>query len=498
MNRSSTTNKFPLAAVLLVLIVAFALRICALWLPHWRGDQGQYLILAMNLSRSGLEGYNLRKAQLGYIDFNADNENRISFSLAKGAEEDKPGTYVTMMKKIGQGYYDEPLHVRAPLLPAILALSHRLFVGSTLLGKPTDVPMFAVISYGPKKLSQVVATWRLWHHQLWAAAVPLGFNLGLIFLTALLAWALFASRRVTVLSAIILASNPLSIWLAHKILTEDAASFMITAAVLAFIGLRHRNRAAAGLLSGAFVGAAVLVNQKTGLILPAIGGFAAICIWREALPVSPSKKIKSIFSKARAVISSAFLWAYPIGFLAISGFWFWRVTQTYGHPLHQPIHAMTEAAGSDVTGWFAAVRTRPHAAILFSFGAIALCPLFVFCWAAWHRTWSGWFVSDDKVAAESKGLALLWVWVAVFFLYFAQLNSIFATGNQEHRYFYPAYPALAILSAFGLNSFTARLKQHFSRQGAWVEGIVVTFILISSAWSCSIAYPKIFADQMLF
>lgn len=485
---SAAPQRFPIAAVLLVLAAALGLRVCALWLPHWRGDQAQYVILAMKLSHAGLGGYNLRAVSMGHLDASPSKENRVEFTAVKPAAGDIPGAYLAMMKSIGQSYYDEPLHVRAPLFPAMLALSHKIFVGSTAFGEKTAAPTFAVLSYGPKTFAHAAASWKIWRHQLWAACVPLAFNLALILLTAVLAWVLFGSRPITVAAAAMLAGNPISIWLAHRILTEDAAAFFVTAAVTAFALLWKRSRAWTGLAAGALAGAAVLVNQRTGLILPAVGIFACLCVWQDAPVRNGSNPLSAFISRAIQTVSNIFFWLFGATFLAVTGFWFWRVIQTYGHPLYQPGQAMHDALSSDVTGWFAAVHSRPHPSVLFSIGAILLCPLFAFSLVSWNRSWSSW--TGRFRDSQSRGLALLWIWVMTFFLCLANLTDLFGTGNQEHRYFYPAYPALAILSAFGIQRFLQN-----RRAGGMISALM---LVAGAAWGAWLAYPKIFSDQMLF
>lgn len=500
MSFGSADRRFPFAAVIFVLLAALGLRTQALWTPHWRGDQAQYIILAMKLSHAGLNGYNLRGVSLGHLDVSPSPEVRIEFNAVKPGPAEAPGSYLELMKSIGQSYYDEPLHVRAPLFPVFLALSHKIFVGASAFGERTSTPTFTVLSYGPHTLSQAAASFAIWRHQLWAALVPLAFNLGLILLTAVLAWSLFGSRWITVLSAAVLAVNPISIWLAHKILTESAAAFFVTASVTAFAVFWPRNRALAGLTCGLLAGVAVLVNQRSGLILPALGGFVALSLWHDAEPSrGAAGRASGCLTWGPFVLRSAFnpfFWLLAAGFLTVTGFWFWKVTQVYGHPLYQPSQKMVDAFGSDSTGWFAAVHSRPHPALLFSFGVMILCPLFGFALPTWSRSWNGIWGRDPEI--KMNGLELLWIWVMTFFLYMAGLTNIFQGGYQEHRYFYPAYPALTILSAVGIDRFYVRLKQIFSRQPAAAQGIVMALVLASAAWGCWQAYAKISADQMLF
>lgn len=495
--KTSCSARFPALVVLMILLAALVIRAQALWLPHWRGDQAQYVILAMKLSHKGLDGYNLRGAAMGHLDASPSKENRIEFNVVRPDPQEGLGAYLMMIKGIGQGYYDEPLHVRAPLLPALLALSHRIWVGSTVFGQPAPAPMFAVLTYGPRTWSNAVASWKIWRYQLWAACIPLGFNLALIWLTAILAWTLFGSRRITIISAAILAGNPLSIWLAHKILTEDTATFFVTSAITVYTLLWKRDRVWAGIGTGVLAGLAVLTNQRTGLILPAIGGFTCICIWQDASVRAGAGWLTAVATRSLRVLSEKFFWAFGIAFITVTSFWFWKVVQTYGHPLYQPAQGMREALSSDVTGWFAAVHSRPHPLILFTLGAAALCPLFVFAVVTWGRAWSG--ITGQLKDSQSRSLALLWIWPAVFILYMANLGNIFSTGSQEHRYFYPAYPALAILAAFGLDRFfEVQSNRRFFHNRSIGSVTIAILLSVGAVWGIKLAYPLVITDQMLF
>lgn len=478
------SKKFPLIWIMVVLAAAFLLRINALWLPHWRGDQAQYVILAMKLDNFGLDGYNLRRAALGNLDVSPDKSRRIEFTAVKPMPEDVSGTYLAMMKSIGQAYYDEPLHVRAPLLPAILAFSHRWVAGA---GEP-----FAVLSYGFKPSVDAMKHWKIWKLQLWAVLVPLIFNLGIVVLTGFLSWSIFKSRRITVYAAALIGTNPLSVWLAHRILTEDPVTFWITAMFLTLTVSRSNPGVLASACAGLFAGLTVLTNQRAGLAAVAACLFILIVFWQDAR--EEKMGLKRCRSFIQRCLTHPFFWVFGSIAAAVTAFWFLKVIQVYGEPLHQPTQGISQANSQDITGWFAAVRGRAHPIILFSLGLSFLCPLFALAYLTWDDL--GRAIRGERDPAI-RGTLMLWVWILVFYLYLADISDFFAVGNKEHRYFYPAYPAIAVLAASGLNRVRQWLADFFGKPGI-ADATVIFLLLANAAWGCYFAYPKIFSDQLLF
>jgi len=117
-------------ACVAILAVWVVLRFYAFWLPHWKGDQGHYISLAMKLDKRGLDGYNLREVDLKFARFtDAPSADFIFPALSSQST----GNLLTVLKAAGQGYYDEPLHMRAPGFAFILLGSHRLFLAGTSL-----------------------------------------------------------------------------------------------------------------------------------------------------------------------------------------------------------------------------------------------------------------------------------------------------------------------------------------------------------------------------
>jgi len=122
--RNSKSHLFAFLLFAVVFCIAIWLRWNAFWMPHWIGDQSHYVALAVKLKTGGLENYNLREIELRTLKKPGDKE--ISLVYPKHSAIGKEGDILKALKIIGQGYYDEPLHMRAPLFPYALLLSHRI------------------------------------------------------------------------------------------------------------------------------------------------------------------------------------------------------------------------------------------------------------------------------------------------------------------------------------------------------------------------------------
>ncbi|MFT5208239.1 MAG: hypothetical protein ACI9CF_002008 [Candidatus Omnitrophota bacterium] len=464
-----------------ILVFAGILRQHTFWLPHWRGDQGQYITLAMKLDALGLKGYNLRESKMQMIP--VQKEPSIVLTVVSHGNLGQPGDLLNILANVNHGYYDEPLHMRAPLFPYVIMWAHRLLaspnqpyvVCSTNLGK-------AVLMLKPPKILQA---------QFWVAIIPFSANLLIIALICLMGWLLFNDKRIGLYASLIMAVNPVSIWLVHRLLSEDVAVVFVTLALLIFKGFNARKHLWVAWISGAIGGLAVLTNQKMGLILCIVFLYCFFCRWEET-GGRKAKGLKSIKPVILATLDPS-MWVFLIGLFSVSGFWFFKVHAMYGDPLHMP--GMGSSNIGDMTGWFTALSNRPHPIILFSLGVIVLCPLFIFAFAMWrqaYRRFAG--TLNDK---ESQTLVYLWLWVLVFFVYLADFGDLFAVGNKEHRYFYPAYPAICLIAAYGINKIRLLLSQK-CRYKQFIEPIFILVILLTTFYTFPPAFDKACSISMLF
>ena len=90
------------AALAGILGWALWIRFEFLWLPHWRGDQHQYIALAMKLEKAGFpKGYNLREVNSGQVRLLVDPP--IDLSVAQYAPGER-GNLLGILSLIGQSY----------------------------------------------------------------------------------------------------------------------------------------------------------------------------------------------------------------------------------------------------------------------------------------------------------------------------------------------------------------------------------------------------------
>jgi hypothetical protein len=101
----------------IILLLAFLVRSATFWLPHWQGDQSQYVTLAMKLSAEGLRGYHLRETEVRIVTLKDPPNFQVIYpTLWKGEK----GDLIRAYGMHGLSFYDMPLFYKAPLLPAMV------------------------------------------------------------------------------------------------------------------------------------------------------------------------------------------------------------------------------------------------------------------------------------------------------------------------------------------------------------------------------------------
>jgi len=442
------------AALLTLASLWLGLRFNTFWSTHWKGDQAQYIVLAMKLNRSGLADYNLRHVLLGRVPIST----RPLLSLSSAAISPDPadvGDLIRTYRYIGQGYYDEPLHVRAPFFPALLELSHKIF-------SVRDA------GYGVclQNENPFTRNARIARVQFWAVIVPLAFNFALMAL--ILFWGTrWFGGRAGWYAAFLFAINPVSLISSQRILADDPLAFLVALSQFFFFRACRTNRLWVFVLSGLIFGAAVLTKQSVLYLTP----IALIFAYASAYSRNRDKPLK-------AFLDPGFL-VYAGMTLAVSAFWFVKVYHVYGNPLHTPGTGMAVSRQADITGWFEALRSRPRPLFFFTFSVIATCPLFGLALVSLRDFHVQVRSFLNRRAADAK-IIFLWLWIIAFFIPSSQIfRFVWSASNQEHRYFYPAYAAIALLAGVVLD----RLRQGLARRagGIWSE-IVVGALLIWNIW----------------
>jgi len=104
------------------------------------------------------------------------------------------------------------------------------------------------------------------------------------------------------------------------------------------------------------------------------------------------------------------------------------------------------------------VNRRPSPVFFFSLGVMALCPLFscaLFTLKKFRQE-----ILEAWHGRPAGSTLFFWTWILVFYILATQPWHVLTVGfNQEHRYFYLAYPPIALLSALVLDRF--RQKNRF-------------------------------------
>ena len=465
--------------ILLVLGIAFWIRSNTFWLPHWRGDQSQYIALAMKLDYLGLEGYNLRRATINFLnpavpDQQSPEGDLVYVTLAEEADE---GGVLKVLKGVGQAYYDEPLHMRAPLFPYVLMWSHRLFAQHH---QPYII--------SKANLGEGVKTKRpklIFKSQFWAVIVPLFFNLCVIVMTYVLGKKLF-NERVGIYAAFLMGTNPVGVVTAQKIWAEDLTLFFLLFSVILFSIFYPKKKMLGIFIAGIMAGGAVLVKQTAGIILVVIG----LYLWLLA-----DRKSGSVPIVLKGTLSKEF-WIYTAGVMLASGFWFIKVFQTYGNPFHLPVSGMMLAQQQDTTGWFREIGMRPHPLIFFSWGVITICPLFALALMTFKKFYRQLKEGVDPKNAD-QWIVFLWIWILMFYFLMGQPWNLFGPNyTQEHRFLYMAYPAIALLSAVVLDQIRGWFCQWIQKPLLW-EIAVIALLLAHAVWTVPIGMKVVFADKAL-
>ncbi len=446
----------------LILIFAFGLRRDAFWLPHWKGDQSHYAALAMKLDKQGLDGYSLREVRLGAKIIPQDP--KIELIFCRPAVPGDEGDILRVLKIVGQGYYDEPLHYRAPLFSYVLMLSHRLFAGHE------EFYANCVSNLGEKVRS--IKPEIVLRAQFWAAVVPIFLNLCVIAMTFWFGWRFFGSR-IGLWAAFLMATNPVSIMLSYRLLVEDLLTFFILLSAGLYLIFWEKKNYWGIFAAGIAAGLAILSKQTAGLFLAAVWMYTYLTLRRK------KSSVANIFDLRFLIFAAA-------AFL-VSGFWFWKVYSILGNPLHTP-GSVNAGFSEDMTGWFRTVSQRPPPVLFFSLGVVFLSPLFAFSFLTLPRTWR-----------EQEGVRLmLWCWILPYFIFATEAWQILElSAGQEHRFFYMAYPALAILAALGMDLVRQVLRRKVTL--AWLPDLAVIVLLFWNAWRGIPQVMKvIYQNNMLF
>lgn len=468
LKRAIVRPSIVVGILVLMLTLAFWVRRQTFWIPHWQGDQSQYVALAMKLDRQGLTGYHLSNVAIRVITMRDPENWKLIYPTLTQNED--VGDILRAYEMGGLTYYDMPLFYKAPLFPMTLMYAHRWLAA--------DHQPYVIVSTNLRREALRIKPEFFFRAQLWAVIVPLVSNLLVILFTYLLARRLFGDRE-GLYAAAIMAFNPIGVVSSNRLLTEDLSGCLSIAAVWCFLGALRRSRWLGAFGAGLLAGLAILAKQSAMLVLPALGLYACAVAVRRVDRSRPGPFFAAVFNPAVVCLIAGAAW--------VSLHWFIKVYQVYGTPFYEP--TAQEILQGDQTGWHEVLNRRPPAAILYTVGLCYLCPPMFVGYLSAIRSWLGRHVASARSAYTWPQL-LLWTWFLAFFVYFAVRGE-----SKEQRYLLPAHPALAILSASMLAGIRERIAP---RLGAlWSEGLVVVFLGLSAWWSVPMALETIFDEKFL-
>lgn len=462
-------------AVLLILMFAFLVRMNTFWLPHWRGDQNQYLSLAMKIDELGFKVYNLRGIAVNqvYLD-----ENRTISLVCPVLMEDinAKGAILSSLEKTNVFYYDQPLFHKPPGLCCALIISHKIFAKKN---QPYSV---VLTNLGP--LVRTIKPRIFLDAQFYAAIVPLFFSIGLVLCTFFLGKILF-SGRVGLYAALLMVINPEDILISHKILNDDMVSFFVALSLVLFIIAYNKKFPWLIFLAGIICGVGVITKQSAGFMLFGIWAFSALAaVSRQGNIFNAGNIVKSginaVFNKDSLLFGA--------GILIISGFWFFKVYDTFGNPLYSPNQA--RLAQTDTTGWFGMLAARPIGLILYPIGMSFLCPLLALA-----------FLSLQDFAVNIRNIfsrkaynysyILLWAIILIFYIILYDL--------REQRYMLPAHPLISVLAAVYISKF----KMYSGKFSKWLgsplvrESIIFAAFVLCGLWSVPFGVNAAIQNQVI-
>jgi 4-amino-4-deoxy-L-arabinose transferase-like glycosyltransferase len=479
MNRPTQTQTIALALCFcLIFGLAFYLRQFTFWLPHWQGDQSQYVMLAMKLGARGgitFADYNLSKINVESVKVGspAGTEIIYPYSIPSGR-----GFVLDAYYAQGLKYFDMPFFYKAPMLPAALSLSHTIFSG---IKKP-----YAVVksNLGQKVLRLKPGLYL--KTQFWAAVIP--FVSSLLVLLMIYFWTKRnIGDKAALFAAFIMATNPVSILTANRVWTEDLTLLFLVPAMFLYRHGWRAKRSWVCAVAGVFLGLSVLTNQRMILAIASLGLYTLLMLRSEGIGW-----IRCVFVTDRK------WWAFTAGWIATTLPWFWNIYQRYGNPLWQPeifvrMHYGKEiqSLGGDANmgAWYNTLLMQPHGLIYYSVGTVAICWAFI----------AGYATIRDAAIAGGSAVAkrptddrpiFMWCWIGVFAIYF------FSQRTGEYRYLFPVYPALAIASGWMWTRWEARLSRITAQR--WIATVVIAGLLaVSGAYSVRLILPILWKEKNL-
>lgn len=439
---------FLATAISLVILFAAFLRVPTFYLPHNHGDQLIYLGLAMKLDKLGLADYNLRRLDV------IGNEDFIGVVTAK----EEKGSMLKAFESDNLFYYSrEVLDSRPPAFSYLLMLSHKIFSQEGIFFAVNRNLGLRALFYHPAEFFKV---------QFYATWINFVFSLLSVGMVFLLGRVLF-NQRVGLWAAMLMAISPVDILTSQRLWADEMLVFFTALAVFLFWKVRKAQSMTFAILSGVSAGIAAL-TKGTGLFI-----ISGILLFTMYVNLKKNYKgllgIRNIFDREQMI--------FLFFAVAISFFWYARVTITYGTPLYRPHIASFDKLGS----WDFMMSQRPRYGQAYYF--VFLAPVYILFYFELVKT------VLRKVFSEERLILLCW-----FFVFLIPL--VYSKANEE-RYMLPAYPAIAIFTALALESI--RCKVNVLMKVKYLGDVIVLIVFASTFfWSFHLSLECVFGNYAIF
>ncbi len=232
------------AFFLLVLLLAFGMRAHTFFMPHWQGDEGRQVSLAMKYDALGLDALNLERVELRPSVFAGFPGWQFMVAV--------------LDKNSDRGSVNEPPGTHAPLFPVMLAASHRWLAP----GQP-----FVVVQSKPEGDGRDMMFKKYFlRTQAWAVAVPLLSGLltvVLMFFFIRRLWGVRAAFCAMIFSAV----YPGWVAASVQVLPGALTLFLTIAAFYIFYLSCEKKNLLLALVSGIAAGLAILAGQNPVLMV---------------------------------------------------------------------------------------------------------------------------------------------------------------------------------------------------------------------------------------
>lgn len=443
--------------LLAILLLAFLLRWPALYLPHTGEDEAFYLGLSLKLNHQGMTEYNLT-----HLDRRIE---KVPVYYQVAIAENSKGNMLQNLEERGITYYsEETVSNMPPLYPYLLHVSRQIFGN---LGGTAEIIRMVHANLGSKVVFQRPPD--LARTQAFAVIANLTFSLLFIGLTAFLGLRMF-NAAVGLLAGYLLAVSPVDLLTAQRIWADESVAFFsLLAFWLLWESIQQGIKIWLHFVAGLFVGLAILA-KGSGLFILAFAGLLGI--YHVTINIIAADR----WSFQRTIRSTAPWLALLAGALLVSGFWFSTLYGAYGTFIYTP----SQDNLSEVSSWFQMLEARNALGPAFHF--VMLQPLFL----------SFYIQVGLSLRHRDFPIALSWLyaWPILFIILLISIEA------KEARYLLPAYPAIAIVSAFALNKLWQRVSERI--HNGLIGSVALVCLGIYGWFMVDLGLNTVFSRESIF